>query len=93
MPKMLNPTAWNWRGKTCFLWAGTCSICFVWCWFRLPEPKGLTYLELDLLFEKRVPARSFRRVRNVLSDSGYFDILSEGRGKALKDFRGVPSYG
>ena len=29
------------------------------CLFRLPEPKGRTYGELDILFEKRVPARQF----------------------------------
>ncbi|PMD44563.1 sugar transporter [Hyaloscypha variabilis F] len=90
MPKMLNPTAWNWRGKTCFLWAGTCFCCYIWCYFRLPEPKGLTYLELDLLFEKKVSARKFRRITNVLSEAGYFDILVVN--KEFQDFRGVPSY-
>jgi SP family general alpha glucoside:H+ symporter-like MFS transporter len=91
MPKMLNPTAWNWRGKTCFLWAGTCFCCYIWCYFRLPEPKGLTYLELDLLFEKKVSARKFRGITNILSEAGYFDILAANKG--LQDFRGVPSYG
>lgn len=91
MPKMLNPTAWNWKGKTCFLWAGTCLLCYIWCYFRLPEPKGLTYLELDLLFEKKVKARKFRKVTNVLSNAGYFDILAPDKG--VNDFRGVPSYG
>lgn len=28
---------------------------------RLPEPKGRTYGELDLLFEQKVPARAFSR--------------------------------
>jgi SP family general alpha glucoside:H+ symporter-like MFS transporter len=74
MPKMLNPTAWNWKGKTCYLWAGTCFLCFVWCYFRLPEPKGLTFLEMDLLFEKKVNARKFRRIKNTLVQAGYFDI-------------------
>jgi SP family general alpha glucoside:H+ symporter-like MFS transporter len=74
MPKMLNPTAWNLKGKACYLWAGTCLLCFVWCYFRLPEPKGLTYLEMDLLFEKRVKAQKFSRIRNTLVQTGYFDI-------------------
>lgn len=80
MPKMLNPTAWNWKGKTSYLWAGTCLICFVWCYFRLPEPKGLTYLELDLLFEKRVKARKFSHIKNTLAQAGYFDIKIQGDG-------------
>lgn len=40
-------------------WAGLCAICWVWTYFRLPEPKGRTYGELDLLFEHHVPARKF----------------------------------
>lgn len=59
-PRMLNPTAWDWRAKTGFFWAGSCLLCFVWTYFRLPEPKGRTYAELDLLFEKKVPARQFK---------------------------------
>jgi SP family general alpha glucoside:H+ symporter-like MFS transporter len=31
----------------------------VWIWFRLPEPKGRTYGELDVLFQQKVPARKF----------------------------------
>lgn len=59
-PRMLNPAAWNWRAKTGFFWAGSCLMCLVWTYFRLPEPKGRTYAELDLLFEQKVPARKFK---------------------------------
>lgn len=31
-------------------------------YFRLPEPKGLTYADLDVLFENKVSARKFRKV-------------------------------
>lgn len=58
-PRMLNPSAWNWGAKSAFFWAGTCFLCFVWTYFRLPEPKGRTYGELDILFEQGVPARKF----------------------------------
>lgn len=41
--------------------AGGFSFCvLIWAYYRLPEPKGRTYEELDLLFQKRVPAREFR---------------------------------
>ena len=59
-PYMLNPTAWNWKGKSGFFWAGLCFLCLVWTYFRLPEPKGRTYGELDILFEKGVSARKFK---------------------------------
>jgi len=59
-PRMLNPTAWNWGAKAGFFWAGTCFLCFIWSYFRLPEPKGRTYGELDILFEQEVSARKFK---------------------------------
>ncbi|GAB7355748.1 hypothetical protein MBLNU459_g6437t1 [Dothideomycetes sp. NU459] len=58
-PRMLNPTAWNWGAKAGFFWAGLCALCCVWTFFRLPEPKGRTYAELDMLFEMKVSARNF----------------------------------
>ena len=38
----LTPTAWNWRGKSGFFWAGSCFLFVVWMFFRLPEPKGMS---------------------------------------------------
>jgi SP family general alpha glucoside:H+ symporter-like MFS transporter len=58
-PYMINPTAWNWKAKAGFFWAGSCVLCFVWTFFRLPETKGRTYAELDILFERKVNARKF----------------------------------
>ncbi|KAF1942724.1 maltose permease MAL61 [Clathrospora elynae] len=58
-PRMLNPGAWNWGAKSGFFYAGTCFCCLLWAFFRLPEAKGRTYGELDILFEKRVSARKF----------------------------------
>ena len=58
---MLNPTAWNWGAKTGFFWAGICGLLFAWTFFRLPEPKGRTYGELDILFENKVSARKFAK--------------------------------
>jgi MFS transporter, SP family, general alpha glucoside:H+ symporter len=61
-PHFMNPTAWNWKGKTAFFWAGTNLLGLIWTYFRLPEPKGLTYADLDVLFENKVSARRFRKV-------------------------------
>lgn len=55
----MNPTAWNAAGKTGFFWGGTAFCIFTWAFFRLPEPKGRTYEELDILFANKVPARKF----------------------------------
>jgi SP family general alpha glucoside:H+ symporter-like MFS transporter len=60
MPYMLNPTAWDWKGKAGFCWARACALCALWTYFRLPEPKGRTYAEMDTLFERGVSARKFK---------------------------------
>ncbi|KAL2835419.1 putative transporter [Aspergillus pseudoustus] len=55
----LTSTAWNWGARSAFFWAGVCFCCVVWIFFRLPEPKGRTFAELDVLFADKVPARKF----------------------------------
>ncbi|KAJ0415054.1 general substrate transporter [Aspergillus carlsbadensis] len=59
IPYMLNVDAWNWRGKAGFFWGGLALLCGVWAFFRVPEPRGRTYAEMDALFEQKVSARKF----------------------------------
>ncbi|CAN6607935.1 alpha-glucosides permease Mph3p [Trichomonascus vanleenenianus] len=59
-PYLINPTAANLKGKTALVWAATCLLCFIWAYFRVPETKGRTFEELDLLFDRDVPARKFK---------------------------------
>ncbi|KAJ9254990.1 hypothetical protein DTO212C5_9210 [Paecilomyces variotii] len=58
-PYMLNPGAWNWGNFTGFFWAGICFCCIIYTYFRLPEPRGRSFAELDMLFERGVSARKF----------------------------------
>jgi SP family general alpha glucoside:H+ symporter-like MFS transporter len=58
-PYMLNPGAWNWGNYTGFFWAGICFLCIIYTYFRVPEPQGRSFAELDLLFERGVSARKF----------------------------------
>jgi SP family general alpha glucoside:H+ symporter-like MFS transporter len=58
-PYFMNPTAWNASGKTGFFWGGTALLTFIWAYFRLPETKGRTYEELDILFARKISARKF----------------------------------
>lgn len=57
----MNPTAWNTSGKTGFFWAGTAAMILTWAFFRLPECKGRTYEELDILFANKIKARDFKK--------------------------------
>lgn len=63
---MLNPAELNLQGKSAFVWLGTCVFCWITAYFYLPECKGKTYRELDVLFHQRVPARQFARAKPAL---------------------------
>lgn len=78
-PYMLNPSAWNWQNYTGFFWGGICFMCCVYTYFRVPEPRGRTYAELDMLFEKKVSARKF--------ESTTVDVFEEDIGeKAMNNY-------
>lgn len=62
-PFMMNPTQWNWKGKTAFFWGALSFLTTVWAYFRIPETKDRTFEELDIMFDKRIPAREFQTYR------------------------------
>ncbi|KAI9367102.1 general substrate transporter [Aspergillus egyptiacus] len=68
-PYMLNPTAWNWGNFAGLFWGGICFLCIIYTFFRVPEPRGRTFAELDVLFERGVSARKF--------ESTHVDVFDE----------------
>ena len=54
--------------KSRFFWGGTCILGLLFTWFFIPEPKDRTTAELDLLFERKVPAQTFVKTRVHLSE-------------------------
>lgn len=56
----MNPTAWDLRGYTAFIWCGVCYLLFIWAFFRYPETKGRSFEDLDIIFAKGVNARRFK---------------------------------
>lgn len=72
-PYMLNPGDWNWRNYAGFFWAGACFLCIIYTYFRIPEPSGRTFAELDLLFERKVSARKF-----ATTEIDVFDVEVHG---------------
>ncbi|RYO83877.1 hypothetical protein DL766_007101 [Monosporascus sp. MC13-8B] len=74
-PPMINPAAWNLKGKGGFVWAVFCAISLIWTFFRLPEPRGRTPAELDVLFEQRIPARKFSKTKVDLFRSNNLGIV------------------
>lgn len=58
-PYLINPTEANLKGKTAYFWFGTALLACMWSYFRLPECRGRTYEELDVMFHQKISARKF----------------------------------
>ncbi|RSH78845.1 uncharacterized protein EHS24_001766 [Apiotrichum porosum] len=58
-PYMLNTDQWDWGNFAGFFWAGSCFLCIIYTYFRVPEPSGRTFAEIDILFERKISARKF----------------------------------
>jgi SP family general alpha glucoside:H+ symporter-like MFS transporter len=54
---------------------GICFLCVIYTYFRMPEPRGRTFAELDLLFERKVRARDFARAEVDVFDEQLDDRL------------------
>lgn len=78
MPYLLNPKEADLKGKSAFVFAFTGSLCLLYVFLRLPEMKGRTYEELDILFTSKVKARDFKRtsVQAYQDDNGLVGIQS-----------------
>jgi SP family general alpha glucoside:H+ symporter-like MFS transporter len=79
-PYMLNPGEWDWQNYAGFFWAGICFLCIIYTYFRLPEPAGRTFAELDMLFERGVSARKFASTQVDVFDAVTVHETVEGTG-------------
>ncbi|RVX71223.1 hypothetical protein B0A52_04797 [Exophiala mesophila] len=88
-PFMLNPGEWNWGNYAGFFWAGACFLCIVYTYFRVPEPAGRSFAELDLLFEHKVSARKFATTDvDVFGVAVHGDVLDQAE-KRLTQAHGL----
>ncbi|KAF7345984.1 putative maltose porter [Mycena venus] len=58
---MLNPTGGNLGGKCGYVWGATALITWITAYYCLPEMKGRSYREIDIMFRRRIPARQFEK--------------------------------
>jgi SP family general alpha glucoside:H+ symporter-like MFS transporter len=63
LPRMLSPTDFDWGAKSGWFWLGAGIFCVSYTFFRVPETKDRTYLEIDRMFEEGVSARKFKATR------------------------------
>ncbi|KAF7186976.1 Major facilitator-type transporter ecdC [Pseudocercospora fuligena] len=60
MPYLLNKDEANLGGKICFVFFAPSVLMCVYLYYCFPEMKGRNYLELEEMFQERLPARKFK---------------------------------
>ncbi|KAF9894173.1 hypothetical protein FE257_009146 [Aspergillus nanangensis] len=58
---LLNSDKWDLGGKSGYVWAATAFICTAMSWWWVPEMKDRSYREIDILFNRRVQARKWKK--------------------------------
>jgi hypothetical protein len=81
MPYLINPGNANLGGKITFVFFAFSVPMCVYLYFCFPEMKGRTYLELEEMFQNRVPARKFKYyvcVENARLDEAFMEKRKAG---------------
>jgi SP family general alpha glucoside:H+ symporter-like MFS transporter len=65
---MLNPLGVDLGGRCGYVWGATGFVCFVVSWIWLPEMKGRSYREIDILFKRKVQARKWKKTVVDIND-------------------------
>ncbi|TDZ34380.1 Major facilitator-type transporter ecdC [Colletotrichum spinosum] len=63
LPFLINASAANLGGKVAFVFFGPSLLCSIYLYFCFPEMKGRSYLELEDMFQKGIPARSLKNYK------------------------------
>jgi MFS transporter, SP family, general alpha glucoside:H+ symporter len=77
-PLMLNPQSANWGAKTAWFWAGITAACATYTYFSVPEPKDLTYGQIDQLYSEKINARLFKAAGQRLRERSLAENASFG---------------
>jgi sugar porter (SP) family MFS transporter len=57
-PYIVNPEFGNLGAKVFFIWGSTCVGCLVFTYFCVPETKGLSLEQIDILYQNTTPVKS-----------------------------------
>ena len=64
--------------KVFFIWGSTCLGCFIFTYFCIPETKGLSLEQIDLLYENSTPLTSVRYRRELIAQDVHVANLKGG---------------
>jgi len=65
---MLNPKGGDLGGKCGYVWGATGLFCLIVAYFQLPEMRGRSYREIDIMFKRRIPARKWKKTDIDIND-------------------------
>lgn len=83
IPYMYNKDEGNLRGKVGFIYAVLCALGCLATWMFVPEMKERTAAEIDVMFEKDLPARNFKTWSETIHIERVASGNSEGSQAAL----------
>ncbi|KAH7138979.1 general substrate transporter [Dendryphion nanum] len=70
LPYAINPDQGNLGGKIAFIFGAVMACCFVFIFFCIPETKGRTYMEVDEMWARGVPAWKWEKTDIVTVTEG-----------------------
>lgn len=83
-PYFINPDELNWGGKIMFLFVGAELFIMAGLYFFQPETKNRTYLDIETLYENKIPPRKFKdfavvngRVIEKAQEGGFLSRFSK----------------
>jgi MFS transporter, SP family, sugar:H+ symporter len=68
------------ESKVFFIWGSTCACCVVFSYFCIPETKGLSLEQIDLLYQHSTPITSTRYRRELIANDVHAaDVAPAGK--------------
>ncbi|KAG6887382.1 hypothetical protein C0992_012510 [Termitomyces sp. T32_za158] len=72
------------EAKVFFIWGSTCLCCIIFTYFCVPETKGLSLEQIDLMYQNTLPVNSLKYRRQLMSEGTSavpdHDAKTEARG-------------
>ncbi|GAA5971626.1 hypothetical protein JCM8115_005885 [Rhodotorula mucilaginosa] len=73
------------QGKVFFIWGGACVIAFLFVYFVIPETKGLSLEQVDILYREYTTAVTAGKIRKQLLDSNTQDADTDAYKRAFME--------
>ncbi|POY74762.1 hypothetical protein BMF94_2238 [Rhodotorula taiwanensis] len=86
-PYLVNTGAGNagLKGKVFFIWGGACVLAFLFVYFVIPETKGLSLEQVDMLYREYTTAVTAGKIRKQLLDSNTQDADTDAYKRAFME--------